>query len=149
MRFERIVAALDGSSHGQRVLDAAITQARQAGGSLSLVHALPDDGQAPLMFADMAGSAGQARREQREQARERGKALLAHARELVMREGLECRTLLLEGDPARAICRHAEEHHQDLIVIGSRGLGTVRELMLGSVSHKVAQLAAVPVLIIK
>jgi nucleotide-binding universal stress UspA family protein len=150
MRFERIVAAVDGSSHSQRVLDAAIAQARLSGGTLTLVHVLPSEqDKAAPMFADLTGSSYQARQAQHELAREQGKAILAHAHDLVKREGLDGRTLLLEGDPGPTLCRYAEAHHMDLIVIGSRGLSTVKELMLGSVSHKVAQMASLPVLIIK
>ena len=54
-----------------------------------------------------------------------------------------------KGDPARTILQHAEKHGNDLIVMGSRGLGRIREVVLGSVSHNVAQHAKVPVLIIK
>ncbi len=53
------------------------------------------------------------------------------------------------GSPAAAILECAEENNADLIVIGSRGLGTFKEMMLGSVSHYVAQHARVPVLIVK
>ena len=46
-----------------------------------------------------------------------------------------------EGDPARVIAEHAGLHKVDLIVMGRRGLGGLEGLLLGSVSHKVAQLA--------
>ncbi|MBM7564980.1 universal stress protein [Paenibacillus sacheonensis] len=55
----------------------------------------------------------------------------------------------VNGDPARTILEHADKHGNDLIVMGSRGLGKIREVVLGSVSHNVAQHAKVPVLIIK
>jgi nucleotide-binding universal stress UspA family protein len=45
------------------------------------------------------------------------------------------------GDPASRIVEHAREHKIDLIVMGSRGTSDVKGLMLGSVSHKVTQLA--------
>jgi nucleotide-binding universal stress UspA family protein len=54
-----------------------------------------------------------------------------------------------KGQPAFTILEYAEEHKCDLIVMGSRGLGTIREFFLGSVSHNVAQNSKVPVLIVK
>ena len=45
------------------------------------------------------------------------------------------------GDAAAAILEVAEEEKADLIVIGSRGLGRLKSLLMGSVSQKVAQLA--------
>ncbi len=55
----------------------------------------------------------------------------------------------LRGQSASyVLLRFAEENRSDLIILGSRGLTGVRE-MLGSVSHAVVQHALVPVLVIK
>lgn len=56
---------------------------------------------------------------------------------------------LLEGrSPAYVILNHAKEYNCDLIVMGSRGLSGIKEL-LGSVSHKITQRSQIAVLIIK
>ena len=51
------------------------------------------------------------------------------------------RTLLEDGDPASTILRVAKGLDADMIVLGSRGLGDAKGLLLGSVSHKVAHFA--------
>lgn len=56
---------------------------------------------------------------------------------------------LLEGRPADKIVETAKTGGFDLIVIGSRGLGGIKEFFLGSVSDRVADEATCPVLIIK
>ncbi len=53
------------------------------------------------------------------------------------------------GDPAEAINEYEHEIKPDLIVMGSRGLGVVRGVLLGSVSKYVLENAACPVLIVK
>ena len=53
------------------------------------------------------------------------------------------------GDPAGAILRYAADQNVDLIVMGSRGLGEVESLLLGSVSRKVANLAKVGCLTVR
>lgn len=53
------------------------------------------------------------------------------------------------GDPAAEIVGAAREHKADLIVMGSRGLGQIGGLVLGSVSERVLQLAHSPVLIVR
>lgn len=56
---------------------------------------------------------------------------------------------VLGGDPRDAIPRLAEAERADLVVVGARGLGAVRRLMLGSVSVAVARHAPCPVLVVK
>jgi nucleotide-binding universal stress UspA family protein len=56
---------------------------------------------------------------------------------------------MVQGNAAITILAYAEERNMDLIVLGSRGLGGVREFVLGSVSHQVVQQARIPVLVVK
>ncbi len=56
-------------------------------------------------------------------------------------------TQVLVGSPAEEIVRAAEELDADLIVLGSRGLGVVRSVLLGSVSQGVLNHARSPVLV--
>lgn len=46
-----------------------------------------------------------------------------------------------EGDPAETIITYAKDHGMDIIIMGSRGLGKFKGLVLGSVSHKVCQMS--------
>ena len=61
--------------------------------------------------------------------------------------GINPETVHLKGDPAHEILNYARDTEQQLIIIGSRGLRGIKEMMLGSVSHKVSQLSNCPVLI--
>lgn len=53
----------------------------------------------------------------------------------------EISTVLAVGDPARRILQTAENEDADMIVMGSRGFGDLRGLLVGSVSHKVSHLS--------
>lgn len=53
-----------------------------------------------------------------------------------------------QGDPADMIVERAQEHHCDMIVIGSRQRGAVRSAVLGSVSGKVVAESTVPVVVV-
>ncbi len=59
------------------------------------------------------------------------------------------RRMALTGEPAEALLEEAKRVGADLIVMGTRGLGDLGALLLGSVSHKVIQLADCPVTVVK
>ncbi|KAK6147387.1 hypothetical protein DH2020_018299 [Rehmannia glutinosa] len=62
---------------------------------------------------------------------------------------VKAETLILQGDPKDKICQAAEELHVDLVVLGSRGLGTIKRALLGSVSNYCVHHVNCPVLIVK
>ena len=55
----------------------------------------------------------------------------------------------LEGSPAETILSDAETHNADLIIMGTRGRGEMRSLLLGSQSHKVLSEASCPVMLVR
>ena len=58
-------------------------------------------------------------------------------------------TDILTGDPAKVIINYAKKKNPDLIIIGSRGLGGFKKLLLGSVSSKVVSHVSTSVLVIR
>ena len=73
--------------------------------------------------------------------------VLDHARTRLDRPGLDVSTDILRGRPATAIIDAAAAMPADLIVVGSRGHGTIESMLLGSVSAEVVDHAGVPVLV--
>jgi nucleotide-binding universal stress UspA family protein len=63
--------------------------------------------------------------------------------------GLTISKLLINGRPADEIVKLANQDKFDLIVMGSRGMGRIKEFFLGSVSDRVADEAHCPVLLVK
>lgn len=56
---------------------------------------------------------------------------------------------IIVGEPADVIVAFAKEKLFDRIVIGPRGVGAIKSLLLGSVTNKVVQLSTIPILLIK
>src|SRR5699024_1928249 len=52
-------------------------------------------------------------------------------------------------NPGENICNYAAQNEISMIVVGGRGLGHIKRLFLGSVSHEIVQEAYVPVLVTK
>ncbi|XP_060575378.1 universal stress protein Sll1388-like isoform X2 [Ruditapes philippinarum] len=51
------------------------------------------------------------------------------------------------GSPGEVICKVANDEHADLIVTGTRGMGTIRRTFLGSISDYIIHHSHVPVLV--
>jgi|SRR5687768_17906198 len=81
--------------------------------------------------------------------REEGMKELGTACKLLDEAEISYHCHIAAGTPHDIILRYAEETKCDQIVMGPRGLGTVKGILLGSVASKVIQLATVPVLLIK
>ena len=68
--------------------------------------------------------------------------ILDEAKQVAQDKGVkDIVTTIVDGDPAEQILHHAETEGTNLIVMGSRGLGDLKGLLMGSVSHKVSQLS--------
>ena len=78
-----------------------------------------------------------------------GHQVANEAAQKLQEAGLEVLVQVLEGPPADAVLRVADVRQCDLIVMGSRGHGTLASLLLGSVSHRVLAHAKAPVMIVR
>ena len=77
-----------------------------------------------------------------------GNVILERAMEMVP-EGVEKESFSDTGSPAVVVLDFAESNNIDLIGMGSRGLGVVKGVLLGSVSQYVVEQAKCPVLVVK
>ena len=75
--------------------------------------------------------------------------ILQPARQILDAKDVHYQVSTRVGSPANEIARHAHETQCDAIIMGTRGLGAVANLMIGSVATKVIHLVEVPVTLIK
>lgn len=66
--------------------------------------------------------------------------------ERAKKKGIEVSTHLVVDTPSQAIVERAEQQKADLIVMGTRGLGAVKHMLLGSVAERTVRRAPCPVL---
>jgi nucleotide-binding universal stress UspA family protein len=136
--FRKILVAVDGSRHASAALDVAVDLAPRYSASLCLLHAFPH-------VSDLLGTP---QYEHLLAARSMIGHQLLEGAQAQVGDSVPVEVQLIEGPPAPAILRVAEEDGCDLIVLGSRGHGQLAGLLLGSVSSTVAQRAHCPVLIV-
>jgi nucleotide-binding universal stress UspA family protein len=140
--FRRFLVAFDGSSPAHAALDDAIELAQATRGRLTVMAVIPETSVWLGVACDVPGTVGGL-----EAAYEREyRSMLDHAVDRVPGD-VPVTKLLTRGVPAQRIVAEAADH--DVIVMGSRGRGDVRSLLLGSVSHAVLQSSPVPVLFIR
>lgn len=151
----KILVCMDGSKHGQRVLDEA---AKIAGGCnadevvVIYVYNQPPDYSVIREKSYTAGlKAGDMElfRELEEKRREEKKKLLADAVTFFETKNIKASSMFEEGHPADIINKVADKGKFDLVVIGNRGMGGLKRLFLGSVSNAVVQQAKTSVLTVK
>lgn len=80
---------------------------------------------------------------------EEGLKSLQNTRDLLDQAGISYQYHIIVGDPAEMIVRFATEKQYDQIIMGPRGKGGIKGLLLGSVTNKVMQLSDIPVLLVK
>ncbi|CAM5209710.1 Nucleotide-binding universal stress UspA family protein OS=Castellaniella defragrans OX=75697 GN=HNR28_003577 PE=3 SV=1 [Castellaniella defragrans] len=73
---------------------------------------------------------------------------LSRAKEILDKSGIVYQSALRLGSIADSIMAYTTEHHCDHIVMGARGLGAAKSLLLGSVTTKVLHLASIPVIVV-
>ena len=61
----------------------------------------------------------------------------------------DCESEILSGDPAETILRVVDIYNMNLIIMGTRGQGGIKSLLLGSQSHKVVSTALCPVMLVR
>ena len=69
--------------------------------------------------------------------------------ELAKGVGVKAKITMLKGNPSQEIIKYVNSEEIDQLVIGSRGLNTLQEMVLGSVSHKVMKHVNCPITIVK
>ena len=74
---------------------------------------------------------------------------LVLAQQLAAELGVRCEVAVVTGEPVDEIVAYANAIDADLIVVGSRGLGAVKSVLLGSVSTGVLHEAGRPVLVVR
>lgn len=139
--FNHILLGVDGSEHALRAARTAGDLARNMKSKIIRV-VVAFDPIPPYLGEPNLQAAITARMKEAE-------TILKKALEAVGETPGEVHTEILEGSPAEAILDVAKTREVDLIVMGSRGIGRLKGLLIGSQSQKVVQHALCPVLIVR
>lgn len=135
-----IVVGFDGSPHARAALEYAAREALEHGSDLRVVSVW----HVPVMA--YAAGIGPAPGFDPHELEEAARQTASHAVEQIGQDALTVETRVREGQAAHVLVEEAVE--ADLLVLGSRGLGGFKGLLLGSVSQQCAAHARCPVVIV-
>jgi len=130
--LSNMLVCVDGSHNAVKALDYAVKLTMKMSSKITVFHV--QDRRLSSMSPRIA--------------KELGERVLSNALNAVEKQGLNVNKRLEFGVPSNVIVEAADNGGHDLIVLGTRGMGTVRRFMLGSVSDDVSHKAKTSVLIV-
>ena len=140
--FSKILVPVDGSDNSHRALDAALLLSEKLGAKVTAIHVMED---IPVLHVQSE----KLLREVLDAYKKESQLILSKCSEIATKKGLSINTRLLQGNVGSTILDFCEKEKYDIIVMGSRGMGKFKELILGSVSSKVVHHSRFPVLVIR
>ena len=140
-KVTKILVPLDGSKNSQRGLEMAISVARQFGATITGVYSIYAP---PHSEFRGVGSV-------EESLNEEVKKIMDNAKVLAAQNGIVFKEKLMRGDIGYNIIKlaHNKKEKFNLIIIGNRGRGSLKEMFFGSVSNYVIHASKIPVLLVK
>ena len=140
-KFNKILVPLDGSKNSIRGLEMAISVARQFGATITGAYSISVPPHSEFQGVNHI----------KKELDNEIKKIMDKARALSSQNDIEFKEKIMRGDIGYNIIKLAHDNKEkyDMIVIGSRGRGAVREIFLGSVSNYVIHSSKIPVLVVK
>ena len=138
-KIKKILVPLDGSKYSFDALSKAIYLARQCEGTITGLYVVAFY---PRNLGDLIGPI-------KARLYDDARKIMDKAKVICAQNGIVFKGKISYGDAKSEIIDFAKNSKFDIIVIGSRGLTPVKELLLGSVSNAVAHKSNVPVLVVK
>jgi nucleotide-binding universal stress UspA family protein len=139
--LKKILLAYDGSEGADRALQFGLNLAKVYQAEM---HALAVSERPPINDPLLSGM-----EEEEEFFNRYYRVQLEKAKEVAAEAGIDLKTILKTGHPARTILQVAEEGNFELVILGHRGLSGVWAKLLGSVAEKVSSHAHCSVLIVR
>lgn len=143
--FKNILVPIDGSEYSLNAAKTAISIGEKFEGKVTFLHVISKSLETTPNIKEHKATLV----EEIETLRAQGYKILEKAIQSTGKDTAEIEAVLSWGNPADIIMEEIGEKEYDLVVMGSRGLGAIKGLLLGSVSERVVRLIKCPVMIIK
>jgi nucleotide-binding universal stress UspA family protein len=140
--FSKILVPIDGSENSKRAFSYASYLSKNLKGEVTILHVADAPPTVYLQSQKVLDELLEKYSKEREK-------VFDEYREDAERESIKINTKVIFGEPAKEIVKFSLKDEFGVIVIGNRGIGHLKEMIIGSVSSKVIQDAKCPVLLVK
>ena len=140
--FTKILVPVDGSDNSYKALEASLVLSEKLGSNISVVNVME---QVPITHIESEKLLS----ELLEAYKKENQEILSKCSDIARQKGITIKTVLLQGNPAPAILDYSKKENFDLVIMGSRGMGKFKELILGSVSSKIVHHSPCAIMIIR
>ena len=140
--FSKLLVPVDGSENSLRALEEAILLSKKLDAQITALHVME---KAPTVYIHPQKELEELLKNYRKES----ERILEKCQEIGKKNGTELHTAISEGDVASKIIQYAENGRFDMVVMGHRGSGKFKEMVLGSVSEKVLHRTKCSVLIVR
>jgi nucleotide-binding universal stress UspA family protein len=147
--FEKILVAIDGSTHSEKAAAAGIEMARLYGAAVTILYVIDISKENAPLGELLSKPVEDPFAAMRATLKEQGEEAIKRIEEMAKTTGVQAERKIIEGHPADTIIRVAEKENMNLIVIGYIGATGLERFLLGSVADKVVRNSKVPVLVVR
>ena len=140
--FSKILVPVDGSDISYRALDSALFLSERLGSKITAIHVIE---KVPTVYIQSQKILDEILVTHKNESQK----ILDECSSIATKKGIAIDTTLLEGNPASTILEFSQMDKYEVIIIGSRGMGHFKALILGSVSSKILHHSVCPVLLIR
>jgi len=138
-----VLVAVDGSENSDRALEFALEFSEKYSAKLTIIN-VSESSAAAAYTGDVMVSVARDLRKFHEEILEKA---VKHAKQT--HPTVETTKVLREGDPASEIVSFANDENFDVVVVGHRGLGKVKGILLGSISEKIIRSLICTVILVR
>jgi nucleotide-binding universal stress UspA family protein len=140
--FSKLLVPVDGSENSLRALEAAIFLSKKLDAQITALHVME---KAPTVYIHPQKELEELLKNYRKES----ERILEKCQQIGKNNRIELNMAVSEGDVASKIIQYVDKGRFDLVVMGHRGSGKFKEMVLGSVSEKVLHRTKCSVLIVR
>ncbi len=146
--YKKILLPTDGSDNANKAVDYVHELAKKFNSEVVLLHTFEVSDELTRIVGKFDNILGQQLKDMEHYMTDYGKAILNKIKNEFEKDGITVKTIIVSAKPSHEIIKTIDTEKCELVVMGSRGLNTLKSILLGSVSNYVIHHTKCPVILV-